>query len=96
MSAAIASARCLDLSCDWWTDQPGLALLGGESQRHADATGHAVYLTYTIPARAGCDPVFDGGKHYLPDVRSDIPRPVCLCTSDDLDRTPCPVHGKAA
>lgn len=53
----------------------------------------SVHLTYTIPARAGCDPVFDGGKHYLPDVRSDAPRPVCHC-SDELDRTPCPVHGK--
>ena len=40
-------------------------------------------------------PVFDGGKHYLPDVRTDVPRTVCRCTSDDLDRTPCPVHGKA-
>ena len=40
-------------------------------------------------------PVFDGGRHYLPDVRSDIPRPVCVCSSSDLDRTPCAVHGKA-
>jgi len=31
-------------------------------------------------------PVFDGGKHYLPDVRSDVPRPT--------DRTPCPVHDR--
>ena len=35
-------------------------------------------------------------KPYLPDVRTDVPRPVCRCSSDEFDRTPCPVHGKAA
>ncbi len=57
MSAPLASARCLDSFCPWLSDEQGLALLGGEAQRHADQTGHAVYLTYTIPARPGCDPV---------------------------------------
>ena len=75
--SALAFARCLELTCDWSSERAGLALLGGEAQRHADATGHAVYLTYTIPARAGCGPAA-----------------ACACTSDDLDRTPCPVHGK--
>jgi len=49
----LASARCLDTFCDWTSEQPGLALLGGEAQRHADQTGHAVYIIYTIPAREG-------------------------------------------
>lgn len=40
-------------------------------------------------------PVFDGGKHYLPDVRSDVPRPACTCTSDNFARPACAVHGKA-
>lgn len=40
-------------------------------------------------------PVFDGGKHYLPDVRSDVPRPVCVCSSDEFARVPCPVHGRS-
>lgn len=75
--SALASARCLDRACDWSSERAGLALLGGEAQSHADSTGHGVSILYTIPARAGCDPVSR-----------------CVCTSDDFDRTPCPVHGR--
>jgi len=43
----IASAYCLSVYCEWRTEG-GLAIVGGEAQRHADETDHVVHVTAEI------------------------------------------------